>query len=498
MKKYISTMTLIVFCSLGILIFPILVYAETPVSDLSTEQGQAVALDIELNCEQTPDLSRLLDHSMNTKTSLSSNVTLTITSDQPMSGIYIIWDKPCSEWTLDYNGVKTTMGTHGYLHEYVSLPEPATCCSITPSREEAICEIQAFSAGTLPDDVEVWEPPCEQADILVFSTHADDEILFLGGVLATYAGEQKLNVQVVYLTNYWNSTRIREHEKLDGLWASGVHNYPVNGTFDDLYSKSLEQAMQTYHYEEILKFIIDEIRQFQPLICVTQDTNGEYGHGGHQILAKAVMEATTQSMNVDICPESANKYGVWDVPKTYLHLYPEHKIHMNLRLPLNHMGGRTTLDVATAAYKKHVSQQWCWFYVSDEYEYSCADFGLYRSTVGYDSANEMTEHIKTYGQQKAEQELQTHARNVTIDLSTAGDHIASIGHETALQAHDKEVRRTRNCILSISILGGILIIFVGFTFLSHRKGADIKNLFLKFKHHLLHIYHLHCANHMHH
>ena len=33
------------------------------------------------------------------------------------------------------------------------------------------------------------------------------------------------------------------------------------------------------------------------------------------------------------------------------------------------MDGMTAVEVATAAYKRHVSQQWCWFYVSDEYEY---------------------------------------------------------------------------------------------------------------------------------
>ena len=41
---------------------------------------------------------------------------------------------------------------------------------------------------------------------------------------------------------------------------------------------------------------------------------------------------------------------------------------MNLRLPLSRMGNRTSIEVQTAAYKKHVSQQWCWFYVSDDYD----------------------------------------------------------------------------------------------------------------------------------
>mgnify|MGYP000772543814 FL=1 len=218
--------------------------------------------------------------------------------------------------------------------------------------------------------MQVWEKPCTDADILVFSTHADDEILFLGGVLATYAGQQGLNVQVAYMTNYWNGATVREHEKLDGLWESGVKHYPVNGEFDDIYATDLNGAMSVYSYDDVLGYVTEQIRRFKPLVVVTQDINGEYGHGGHMLLAKAVCEAADNSGTASFKQESADKYGAWDVPKTYIHLYGENKIRMDLRQPLSNMKSRTAIDVAKDAYLQHVSQQWCWFYVSDEYEYS--------------------------------------------------------------------------------------------------------------------------------
>ena len=92
--------------------------------------------------------------------------------------------------------------------------------------------------------------------------------------------------------------------------------------------------------------------------------------------------------------------GAWDVPKAYFHLYPENSIHMNLRIPLESMGGKTALEVAKEAYLKHVSQQWCWFYVDDTYEYSCADFGLYRTRVGYDNIDSMLDNIVIYSEQE--------------------------------------------------------------------------------------------------
>ena len=115
-------------------------------------------------------------------------------------------------------------------------------------------------------------------------------------------------------------------------------------------------------------------------------------------------------MDSDKYPESAAEYGVWNVAKTYIHLYGENKIKLDCRPPLDNLGGRTALEAATAAYKKHVSQQWCWFYVSDTYEYSISDFGLYRTTVGEDTGNDMMEHITSYEEQEKQARQQAEER----------------------------------------------------------------------------------------
>ena len=144
------------------------------------------------------------------------------------------------------------------------------------------------------------------------------------------------------------------------------------------------------------------------------------------LFSHAVAESVETSNDSSVFPESASNYGTWDVPKTYLHLYTENKITMNLRLPLSRMGNRTSIEVQTAAYKKHVSQQWCWFYVSDDYEYSCADFGLYRTTVGNDTGNDMLENITTYEEQ--ERLAKEAAEKESIESSKAAEE-ASIAKE---------------------------------------------------------------------
>ena len=81
-------------------------------------------------------------------------------------------------------------------------------------------------------------------------------------------------------------------------------------------------------------------------------------------------------------------------------LYGENKIKVPTRVPLDNFDGKTALEVARESYLYHVSQQWCWYYVDDEYEYSCADFGLYYTTVGVDSENNMMENIIDYKTQE--------------------------------------------------------------------------------------------------
>ncbi len=423
----------------------------------TTPAKAAQALDISISASSGKNTSYLKDGSYDTYASYSTGETLTITSQQPMYGIYVIWGAKTDSWTLSYNGYTKECGTNGFLHEYVEIPEGTTSCTIQLSKGETICDIYAYSEGTLPSDVEVWQPSCDTADFLVFSTHADDEILFLGGVLATYGGQLNDKVQVVYMTNYWNGAKIREHEKLDGLWASGIKYYPVNGDFDDLYATTLDAAKKLYDIDSVTAFVTEQIRRFKPLVCVTQDINGEYGHGGHMLLATSVQTAVNSSMDANFYPESATTYGTWDVPKTYLHLHPENTITMNLRTPLSNFGGQTALEVAAAAYKKHVSQQWCWFYVSDDYEYSCANFGLYRTTVGNDTGNDMLEHVTTYEEQEEQARKQAQQESISASIAQSEAESASIAEEQ--KAIDKAKRNSNIKVVVIIVV--IVVIIAG-------------------------------------
>ncbi len=397
MKKYLL-LTAVLSTVLCLIPWPVFV----------SHAQEASALTLSVSSGSGTDCGKLLDGSYDSSINFSAGETLTISSLENISGLYLIWYQAPGSYTLNAGTETLSCGENGFIHEYIPLTTPQTSVTMSLPSGGRLCDIHAYSDGTLPADVQLWEPACENADFLVFSTHSDDEILFLGGVLATYAGEQKLDVQLCYLTHYYTGpymAPIREHEKLDGIWASGVRNYPVNGPFEDLYCSDLNSAMSVYNYEEVAAWTTEMARRFRPLVMVTQDFNGEYGHGGHMLLAKAVADAADHSSEESFYPESVTEYGAYDVPKTYFHLYTENPITLDLRQPLSNFGGKTAVEVASEAYKKHVSQQWCWFYVTDDEndpksaQINCAKFGLYRSTVGADTGNDMLEHLTTYEEQ---------------------------------------------------------------------------------------------------
>lgn len=419
------------------------------------EESKATEITPDITLSNGGRVSSMTDGSYNTRTSFSSGDTIVITSSEAMYSLYIKWDLVPSQWTLTYNDKTVNCGTDGFLHEYIEIPEGTTSMTITFASKEAICDLHTYSSGTAPAQVQTWKKPCDKADILVFATHADDEILFLGGVLATYGGGQDLAVQVAYMCEFTSTAKIREHEKLDGLWVSGIKNYPVCGDFPDLYSTTLEAAKKQYNYEDLKSFITGTIRRFKPLVVVTQDFNGEYGHGGHMILSNAVADSVDTSKDSSVYPETSSQYGTWDVPKTYIHLYDQNKITMNLRVPLANMGNRTAIEIASEAYKQHVSQQWCWFYVSDDYEYSCADFGLYRTLVGNDTGNDMLENITTYEEQERLAREAAEKESIESSIAASVAEEQSIAEEQSRSAKEQSAKSHKS-----SVIVAIAIIFV--------------------------------------
>ena len=327
------------------------------------------------------------------KSSKEETQTIEIHATAAIQGITLNWDTPPQAWELqasDGNGGWKTLCTakaRGMFHDYAPVAGQHDTVRLQISNDGAVGlrELSVWGQGTLPDTVQVWEPTARGVDLLVISAHPDDEVLYMGGTLPTYAGQEKMRTAVLYMTY---STRLRASEALNGLWTMGVRSYPVLNLFPDHLTKTLAEAEAQWGLDKTVDFLTVQIRRLRPKVIVTHDLNGEYGHGMHRLTAKATLIAIENAADDTKDPESAKEYGTWKVSKCYLHLYKENKVRMDWSQPLSAFGGKTALDMAKAGYDKHVSQhQWA-FKVTDQGATNCADFGLAYTAVGPDAGKE--------------------------------------------------------------------------------------------------------------
>ena len=362
-------------------------------------------------------------HDGSTDTYRTSGDTASITLEDPdgIGGLYLLFDLEYGPYTVTDNvtGQQRTAGTHGFLHDYLTFPATTSVTLDFADGPVRLSEIYVLSPGDAPDFVQHWQAPLEgETDLLLLSTHGDDDQLFFAGLLPLYAAERQAAVQVVYLTDHRNLTNARTHEILNGLWAVGVTAYPVMGSFHDFRIDDLEESYDHFEdtgasREDLLAFVVEQLRRFKPQVVVGHDINGEYGHGMHMVYTDCLIKA------LDIAPDAsrfktlAHKYGTWDVPKTYLHLYEENEIRMDYDQPLTAFDGMTAFEVSQKlGYPCHKSQQYTWFTrwingsnneitkATQIKTYSPCDFGLYRSTVGSDEAkNDFLENLTLYADQ---------------------------------------------------------------------------------------------------
>ena len=319
---------------------------------------------------------------------------------KPAAGLYMIWkaDTPAvalEVWDAGAGEFKpyATVNGGAMVHEFIKV-ENLTRFRFRSTDETGvipITELTVLTEGDLPGWVQAWQPPCTDADILFFVAHPDDELIFFGGGIPWYAGEKKLHVAVAYMTL---KEEPRLHELLDGLWTAGVREYPyVLGFFDKLCIK-VRTAYKYWGEDAALDAVAKLLDDTHARVVVTQDVNGEYGHGGHMAVADLCLRVIRDGER-----ELKSK-----PQKLYLHLWKENKITMDWQIPMEWAGGKTALEVGAEAFKCHRSQQGYdvklrngkifKFEVRANSMFDNAKFGLAYTSVGPDEAkNDFLEHV---------------------------------------------------------------------------------------------------------
>lgn len=275
----------------------------------------------------------MTDRKVTTSWDSPKGESLRIQAGSEIGGLYLLWEKKPARWTLRRTGENAVLRQNSgyFLHEYIPLRGAGTDITLEFPDGGSVSEIYVLSTGQCPDWVQRWGPMYEKADMLVYSTHADDEHLWFGGTMPVYAGEYKKKVQVAYLIRHGKARNeyMRTHELLDGLWAVGITAYPMISDFEDYWAGSLGRAKEIYDEEDILAYSVMLLRRFKPDVVIGHDLHGEYGHGVHMLCAESLTKAIPLAADASYSPRTAAGYGTWQIQKCYLHLYEENQVIMD-------------------------------------------------------------------------------------------------------------------------------------------------------------------------
>lgn len=282
-----------------------------------------------------------------------------------------------------------------FFADYIPVPECTACRVIArdnPMTQLHLSEMRVLTAGKPAADIQVWEKAEGKMDMILIAGHPDDELIWFGGALPTYAGERGKRVLVICCAI---SAKLRRLELCDALWACGVRIHPIYLHRLDFSDTSLDKVLEVWHgKEEVAGQITGYFRQFRPDVLLLHDVNGEYGHGIHKAASWLGTTCAAQAADPEIWPESAKRFGTWDVKKIYVHLAEENQIRMDWKQPLAAFGGKTGLEAAQEALQMHKSQVAHGWKVQEGGEYDNALFGLVHSTVGPDTEKkDFFEHI---------------------------------------------------------------------------------------------------------
>lgn len=367
----------------------------------ATDTAEPVATDLTAQCSilcNGGGISHdLKDNSFFTWGTVPAGTVIKVSCATPIGGIYARFnqtglDEYPAPWTLEVNGETRTCGETGWQQQYVG-DFSATELTMTFAEETVITDLYFISEGALPEWVHVWEEKPEKVDVLLMACHADDDQYTFCGLIP-WVLSQGASIQVAYFVNHYTHPN-RVHEQLDGLWASGVHHYPEMGHFrDEERETTLQSYIDTgYTEEDLIGSCVENYRRYKPQVVVTHAVNGEYGHGAHVLYTQLCLDAVAPAADASAYPESAETYGAWEIPKTYVHLQQEKEVVLNFDTPLDMFDGRTAYKVGQDAFRYELSQtqypgQMGWLYgqelASEVTENPVNRYGLYYSTVGDD------------------------------------------------------------------------------------------------------------------
>lgn len=254
-------------------------------------------------------------------------------------------------------------------------------------------ELFTYNSKQVPSKAVVWEEPLDKADIMLVETHGNDDCLIFGAVLPNYT-DRGYTIQVVDLAC---DTIGRQRESSGGSYVCGLRNFKTFFEFNSLLS-SYKQYRDDWMSQspDPYERLTAEIRRVRPAVVITHDKEtGESGDASHKLTAEITEKCVEAAADPTQYPDSAKKYGTWQVKKLYMHLAKENPITIDIDTPLESFGGKTAHEVSVEGIALwHGGEFPELTRAVQNRKYAPSDYGLVFSAVGEDvQKNDFLENI---------------------------------------------------------------------------------------------------------
>ena len=156
---------------------------------INTFCEEAVLVDATAESKDFRSTDAMLDGKRTSYAVADGQSLLTLTKTGDAVHLYIEFDLVPDSWTLTdpATGKSFVAGKNGFLHEYINIPQVlgdrADSFELRFPSGTSIADIYLYSEGELPSHLQTWSEPLEEVDIMLISSHSDDEQLFFAGVL---------------------------------------------------------------------------------------------------------------------------------------------------------------------------------------------------------------------------------------------------------------------------------------------------------------------------
>jgi len=309
------------------------------------------------------------------------SVTITPPAGKQAQGLYLEWYKVSKNYTVEtYDTAGTLLSSYEaqpFLNSYFPLDADAAQVKLVFGSDAELSGLRLYGEGTLPADLQLWQPTLESADLLYIAATPQSAVKDFFGVLAAYTVEHEIPSALVVLSK---DTRTMQEGLLAGLWEMGVANYPQFGSLESSNNEVYKRVRGNWSTKLTTKLVQSVLSKYGARVVITNTPNEQAYDGAAQYCAEVVQDELKQ--------RGTDEYTT--VQKLYC-ADPSGTTALDWGAALIHFDGLSVTEAANAAYAKNPGMR-----VFHKTLEPAAAFTLGYTTVGEDTGtSDLLENIET-------------------------------------------------------------------------------------------------------